>query len=259
VDLSGRVAIVTGASSGNGRAIALRLARDGARVVCADLSPLPRDAAYDGGGAVDQLIRDEGGAAVHVECDVADGDSVLALYAAADAAYGRVDVVVANAGISPYPPVELPEETFELYARVVAVNQHGVWWTCREGARALIAQGGGGRIVIISSIAGLVGSESGAHYCMSKGAVSQLARALAAQLGPHQITVNAVCPGFVRTAMTQEELADPDAARAVLKATPLGRLGEPRDVAGAVAFLAGNDASWITGVQLAVEGGYTAV
>jgi NAD(P)-dependent dehydrogenase (short-subunit alcohol dehydrogenase family) len=255
----GRVAIVTGASSGNGRAIALRLARDGARVVCADLRAGPRDSAYDGEQDVDGLIRERGGVALHVDCDVADGESVASLYEKAIAAFGRVDVVVANAGISPYPPVLLPDEPSTEYRRVVEVNQDGAWWTCREGARAMLAQGDGGRIVIISSIAGLVGSDSGVHYCMSKGAVTQLARALAAQLGPHGITVNAVCPGFVRTAMTGEELADSEARRAVLQATPLGRLGEPSDVAGAVAFLVGTDANWITGVQLAVDGGYTAV
>jgi NAD(P)-dependent dehydrogenase (short-subunit alcohol dehydrogenase family) len=260
VDVGGqRVAVVTGASSGNGRAIALRLAGDGARVVCADLVPEPRDASYDGTEAVHTLIEDRGGTAVYVHCDVGDGDSVAELYAATLSTYGRVDIVVANAGISPYPPDMLPDEPFELYAHVIEVNQHGAWWTCREGARTMLAQGGGGRIVLISSIAGLVGSDSGVHYCMSKGAVSQLARALAAQLGPHGITVNAVCPGFVRTAMTREELAEPGAVEAVLRATPLGRLGEPSDVAGAVAFLASEDASWITGTQLPVDGGYTAV
>lgn len=257
--LAGKVAFVTGASSGNGRAIALRLAEDGAKLVCADLRPGTQSPAFDGEEETAQLIVANGGEAIHVPCDVTDGESVTAAYAEALQRFGRLDIVVANAGISPQPPVHLPEEEFDVFRRVTQVNQEGAWWTAREGSRILREQGEGGKIVFTSSIAGLVGSDSGVHYCMSKGAVNQLTRALAFQMAPSNINVNAVCPGFVRTAMTEHYLSDPDRAALVNQQHPLGRVGEASDVANAVAFLAGPESNWITGVLLPVDGGYTAV
>jgi NAD(P)-dependent dehydrogenase (short-subunit alcohol dehydrogenase family) len=256
---AGRVAFVTGSSSGNGRAIAKRLAEDGARVVCADLRRDTQSPAFDGADPTDLLITAAGGEALYVECDVTHGSSVTAAYAAGRERFGRLDIVVANAGISPQPPVHLPEEEFDVFRRVTRVNQEGAWWTAREGARILREQGEGGKIVFTSSIAGLVGSDSGAHYCMSKGAVNQLTRALAFQMAPSGICVNAVCPGFVRTAMTEDYLSDPERAALVNQQHPLGRVGEASDVANAVAFLASAEADWITGVLLPVDGGYTAV
>jgi NAD(P)-dependent dehydrogenase (short-subunit alcohol dehydrogenase family) len=253
-----RVALITGASSGNGRAIALRLARDGAAVVCADLRPAPLGDGFDDGPATHEAIAAEGGEATFVRCDVTAGDDVRAAVATAVEAYGRLDVAVANAGISPKAHL-LPDEPWEAYERVVAVNQHGVWWTCREAARQMRAQGGGGRLVLMASIAGLVGLESGVHYNASKGAVVQMARTLALQLGPDGITVNAVCPGFVRSAMTRDIWDDPAWVERLRARTPLRQLGEPVDVAGAVAFLCSEDARWITGVALPVDGGWTAV
>lgn len=257
--LAGKVAFVTGASSGNGRAIALRLAEDGAQVVCADLRPGTQSPAFDGEEDTVRIIESHGEEAFYAPCDVTDGESVAAAYAAGIERFGRLDIVIANAGISPQPPVHLPEEEFEVFRRVTQVNQEGAWWTAREGARILREQGEGGKIVFTSSIAGLVGSDSGAHYCMSKGAVNQLTRALAFQMAPSGITVNAVCPGFVRTAMTEHYLSDPERAELVNRQHPLGRVGEASDVANAVAFLAGTESDWITGVLLPVDGGYTAV
>lgn len=257
--LTGKVAVVTGTSAGNGRAIARRLAADGAAVVCADLRRHSHAPDFDGDQATDELIVSEGGRALFVETDVTSGDAVEALYAATLAEYGRLDIVVANAGISPQPPVHLPEEEFDVFRKVTAVNQEGAWWTAKVGSRILREQGDGGRIVFMASIAGLVGSDSGAHYCMSKGAVIQLTKALAFQMASHNITVNAVCPGFVRTSMTAHYLSDPDRAALVESQHPLGRVGEVEDVAGAVAFLTGPDSTWITGVALPLDGGYTAI
>lgn len=257
--LSGKVAVVTGSSAGNGRAIALRLARDGAAVVCADLAQYSHAPDFDGAEATDSLIRSEGGRATWQQVDVANGGSVGALYEHTLATYGRLDIVVANAGISPQPPVHLPEESYETFRRVTAVNQEGAWWTAREGTRILRDQKEGGRVIFLSSIAGLVGTDSGAHYCMSKGAINQLTRALAFQFAQDGITVNAIAPGFIRTSMTAHYLSDPEQRRAVLDAHPLGRVGETTDVAGAASFLAGPDSSWITGVVLPVDGGYTAI
>jgi NAD(P)-dependent dehydrogenase (short-subunit alcohol dehydrogenase family) len=242
--LEGKVALVTGAASGNGLAIAERYAREGAMVVGADLVA-PTDGVRPG----DVLF---------VRCDVTSGADVGAAVAAAVERFGRLDVVVANAGVH-LGVHDLTDEPFEQYLRTVEVNQHGVWWTCREAARHMVGQGGGGRIIAVASIASLVGSPSGVGYNATKGAVLQLVRTLAAQLAPHGITVNAICPGYVRTAMTQETQSDPALLARALAAHPLGRLGEPEDVAGACFFLASDDAAWVTGVALPVDGGYTCV
>lgn len=257
--LTGKVAVVTGASSGNGRAIARRLAADGAAVVCADLRQDPHSPAFDGAGSTDELIVQAGGRALFQRTDVTDGESVTELYRRTVEEFGRLDVVVANAGISPQPPVHLPEESFDVFRAVTAVHHEPSWLTAREGTRILREQKEGGRVILISSIAGLVGTDSGVHYCMSKGAINQLTRALAFQMAPEGITVNAVAPGFVRTAMTEDYLSDPERRKAVEATHPLGRVGEAADIAGAVSFLAGPDSSWITGVILPVDGGYTVV
>jgi NAD(P)-dependent dehydrogenase (short-subunit alcohol dehydrogenase family) len=193
-----------------------------------------------------------------VPCDVTDGAQVTAAVNEAVSRFGRLDVAVANAGVN-LGVHDLVDEPFELYERTVRVNQHGVWWTCREASRLLIAQGDGGRIIVIASIASLVASPSGVAYNASKGAVLLLVRTLAAQLAPHQITVNAICPGYVRTAMTSETQQDPDLLTRAIGLHPLGRLGEPEDVAGAAFFLTSDDAAFVTGIALPVDGGYTAV
>jgi glucose 1-dehydrogenase len=257
--LDGKVAVVTGASSGNGRGIALRLAAEGAAVVCADLQPESARADVDGGAPTDEAIRAAGGEALAVRCDVADGADVEALFAAALDAFGRVDVVVPNAGISPQPATELPEEDFDVYSRTVRVNQDGTWWTCREACRIMREGGEGGRIVLLASVAAVVGGTgAGAHYCMTKGAVAQLARALAVQMGPYGIRVNAVSPGMIRTPMTAAHLEDPATMEAIRATTPIGEVGGPEDVAAAVTFLASEEASFINGVNLVVDGGYVA-
>jgi hypothetical protein len=256
--LAGKVALVTGAASGNGRAIARRFAREGAAVVVADLRELPdpRGAEAEQGVPTHESIAQDGGRATFVRCDVTSGQDVRNAVGAAVESFGRLDLAVANAGIN-LDIHDLVDEPFEQYARVVDVNQHGVWWTCREAARRMVEQGDGGRIVAIASIAGLVATQTGVAYNSSKGAVVQLVRTLALQLAPHGITVNAICPGWVRTAMTAETQQDPELTRRALALHPLGRLGEPEDVAGAAFFLVSEDASWVTGVALPVDGGYT--
>jgi len=258
--LEGKVAVVTGAASGNGRAIALRYAREGAAVVVADLRELPVPGGREPQGDVSThaLIESEGGRSTFVSCDVTSGEEVAAAMQAVLDAFGRLDIAVANAGIN-IDIHDLVDEPFEQYERVVAINQHGVWWTCKEAARRMIEQAEGGRIVALASIAGLVGTPTGVAYNSSKGAVVQLVRTLALQLAPHGITVNAICPGWIRTAMTAETQSDPVLLERALAVHPLGRLGEPADVAGAAFFLASDDAAWVTGVMLPVDGGYTCV
>jgi glucose 1-dehydrogenase len=255
--LEGQVAWVTGSSSGNGRAIAERYAREGAAVLCSDLRPDPDPRGYDVGPPTHELIMQAGGRALYVNCDVADHVQVEAALAACVAEFGRCDIHVANAGIAPLVH-DLVDEEFAAYERVIEVNQHGVWRTCRAAARQMIAQGGGGRIIALSSIAGLAGIDAGADYVMSKHAVMGLVRVLARQVGPHSITVNAINPGYVRTVMNRESLDDPARTALLQSQGSLPRLGEPSDVAGAALFLASDDAAWVTGIALPVDGGYTA-
>jgi NAD(P)-dependent dehydrogenase (short-subunit alcohol dehydrogenase family) len=258
MSFEGRVALVTGAASGNGRAIALRLAQRGAAVVCADRTEQPLAEGWDGAVSTNAAIAADGGRAVFARCDVTSGEDVSAAVRLAVDTYGRLDVVVANAGVS-LKAYDLPDESWDDYEQTVAVNQHGVWWTCREASRQMVAQGEGGRIVLLASVAGLVGFPAGIAYNATKGAVVQMARTLAAQLGPHGITANAICPGYIKTAMTRGIWDDEERLERVRLATPLRRLGDPEDVAAAAVFLASDDARFITGVMLPVDGGWTAV
>jgi NAD(P)-dependent dehydrogenase (short-subunit alcohol dehydrogenase family) len=256
--LQGKVALVTGASSGNGRAIALRYAAEGAAVVCADIRPLPIEGSWEDPVATHEEIERLGGRAAWAACDVTDGAQVAAAVQTALDAFGGLDIAVANAGISPkaHP---LRDEPFEDYKRVQAINVDGAWWTCREASRAMVEQGRGGSIVTLASIAGITGVQTGNHYNMSKGAVVQLTRTLAVELAPHMITVNAICPGWVRTAMTRDMWDEPDRLADLERRTPMARLGEVEDIAGAAFFLASDDSRWLTGAILPVDGGYSAL
>ncbi len=257
--LEGRVALITGATSGIGRAMALRFAREGARIMCADRrrEPDPR-IGDDAGAPTHEAIRAEGLDASFVACDVTDGASVAKAIRAAADTYGRLDIVAANAGIA-FETYPIADEPFEDYQATIRVNQDGVWWTCREAVREMIRQGQGGRIIATASIAGLAGCPWGVAYGASKGAVVQIVRTLAAQVAKHGITVNAICPGSVRTAMSRETMTNPERNAFTRALHPMGRLGEPEDIAGAAFFLASDDAAWITGVALPVDGGYTCV
>lgn len=255
--LEGQVAWITGSSSGNGRAIAERYAREGAAVLCSDIRPDPDPRGYDEGPPTHELITAAGGRAVYVNCNVSDQQQVDDALAACIAEFGRLDIHVANAGIAPLVH-DLVDEEFADYERLIDINQHGVWRTCRAAARQMVARGGGGRIIVLSSIAGMTGIDAGADYVMSKHAVMGLVRVLARQVGPHSITVNSINPGYVRTVMNRESLDDPARTALLQSRGSLPRLGEPADVAGAAYFLASDDAAWVTGIALPVDGGYTA-
>ena len=258
-DLFGdKSAIVTGAGSGVGRATALRLAEEGARVVCADIN-------VDQAKETVRLIEGHGGTAVAVGTDVSREDQVEGMIAAAVEQYGRLDVLVNNVGIpTPRLGTLLEDHTAEEFDRLVSVNLGGVFFGCKHAVRQFKKQGAGGSIVNTASVAGIV-AWGGSVYGATKGAVLQLTRALAIEGAPHDIRVNAICPsgmpatGFMAAGwMDPETSAGPEFTDRVAAQHPLGRALTAEDCAEAILFLASDRARNITGVAVPVDGGYVA-
>jgi NAD(P)-dependent dehydrogenase (short-subunit alcohol dehydrogenase family) len=258
IDLSGRVAAVTGSSSGIGRGIALQLARQGAAVVCVDLRPEPDARGYetDGGEPTHEAIVTAGALAVFARADVSRYAELERAIGDGVAAFGRLDVMVNNAGIAVWGP--LHEEREADYDRLMAINVKGVWGGCKLAVLRFLEQGGGGRIVNISSVGGFLGLPAEPAYCASKGAVLNLTRQVALDYAPHRIACNAICPGAIETSLMRQVVEDAAHNAALLAITPWGRLGTPADIAAAVGFLASDAAEWITGAVLPVDGGYSA-
>lgn len=245
--MNGKVAVVTGASRGIGRAIAERLARDGARVVVNYARS--REQAEE----IVVGIGERGGEAFAIQADMGRPEEITRLFEQTTDRFGRLDVLVNNAGGYEARPLEQSDEAH--YAALFDVNVRGVLLASREAARRF--GDGGGRIINISSGAAQAAVPGGAAYAASKAAVEALTRCHAAELGPRGITVNAVAPGFTQSDML--DVALPAQARsAMIDLTALGRLGRPDDIADVVAFLASEDARWITGTTIAVNGGLRA-
>jgi len=249
--LDGRVALITGAGNGMGRAAALLFASEGARVVVAD--------AVEAGGALTvDAIRDAGGDATFVRVDVSDADDVASMVDATMRQYGGLHVLYNNAGI--FPPddagvTDTPETTWD---RVMDVNLKGVWLGCRFGVPAML-DSGGGSIVNVSSLVALMGSATPQiAYTASKGGVLSLTRELAIEYARRGIRANTLCPGPIETPLLAELLGDPDWARRRLVHIPMGRPGRPDEVARAALFLASDDSSFMTGTTLVVDGGISA-
>jgi glucose 1-dehydrogenase len=254
--LAGRVAIVTGSSSGLGRAIAIRLAAEGARVVVSDVRADPKE----GGDATETVIAAAGGTAIRVAADVSRGDDVDALVTAAVGRFGRLDVMVNNAGIAGPASKSLLETTDEDWDQIMAVNLRGVFLCCRRAVGEMIAQEPigevRGRVINISSQHGMIGPPGHVAYATSKGGVVNLTHQLAVDYGRHGILVNAVAPGKIVT--SPASLANPENVAYSHARTPFSRLGRPEDVAGATAFLASDDALYVSGTNLLVDGGWMA-
>ena len=250
IDLSGGVAVVTGASSGIGRRIALAYAEHGASVVVTDVSEQPRDGSRP---TVEELGERFDAPARFVRWDVTDLDGAEAVMDAADE-LGGVDVLVNNAGL--FRGVPFLEVTSDDYDLLMDVNVKGVFFAAQAAARRMA--GRGGAIVNISSVAGLQGAAPFSVYCTSKGAVRLLTKALAAELGPLGIRVNAIHPGVVETPMTIDDipLARDDLAAGYTGMVPMGRLGQPTDIAGVAVFLASDLAGYVNGASIVVDGGY---
>jgi len=248
-DLSGKVAVVTGSSKGIGRAIAERLAEHGARVV---VSSRKADACE----AVAQGIRERGGEACVIPCNISHKDQLRALVDGTVARWGGIDVLVCNAALNPYfgPAAGIPDEAYD---RIMDANVRSNFWLCNMALPGM-AEGGGGAVIVVSSIAGLRGSPMLGVYGLSKAADMQLVRNIACEWGPRGVRANCIAPGLVRTDFARALWEDPANLARRTRDTPLQRIGEPDEIAGAAVFLAGPAGSFMTGQTMVIDGGITA-
>ncbi|WP_150291535.1 glucose 1-dehydrogenase [Sphingobium estronivorans] len=245
--MDGKVALVTGAGGGIGRAAALAFARSGAAVLVSDVNET-------GGAETVALIEAQGGKAAWQQCDVSDGAQVKAMVAAAVTHFGRLDYAFNNAGINNLGRDEYEDE---VWAKAIGINLSGVMFCMREEAEVMLKQGGGA-IVNTASINGLVGNPSQPGYTASKHGVVGLTRHGALRWAKAGIRVNAVCPGVIETAMTAAVTADPKLRTVVENMTPMGRMGKAEEIAEAVVWLCSDAASFVTGHPMVVDGAATA-
>ena len=244
--LKDRVAIVTGATRGIGRAIAVRFGQEGARVAI-----VGRD--REKGGETVGLVEAAGGQAVFLATDVSDSRQVQAMVDAVVERWDRIDILVNNAAICPFRGfLEMPED---LWDDVLDVNLKGYFLCSQAAAKVMVEQGIKGRIIAVSSISAEFGGSQQAHYCASKAGINLLIKSMAISLGPYGITCNAVLPGTVETDINRQTLSDPEVRAYWLQRGPIGGLGQPEDIAGPVLFFASDDSAWCTGSMLVVDGG----
>ncbi|KAI3334158.1 NAD(P)-binding protein [Ustulina deusta] len=264
--LSQKVAIVTGSSSGLGRAIALAYAREGAAVVCADLNrearaEIPEEAHY----CTDDAIRLEGGQAIFVKTDVSIARDFENLVEETVKAFGRLDILVNNAGISMEsrrPPAGVHETLESVWDTTMAVNAKSVFLGSKYAINQMLQQekhksGHSGWIINIASAHGLVAGRASPSYAASKAAVVNLTRQVALDYAEHKIHCNVICPGYTQTAIFRNTIENMSKFEEIQAKHPMG-LGVPEDIMGAAVFLASDEARWITGTSLSVDGGYTA-
>ena len=247
----GETAIVTGSSKGIGKAIARALAREGANVVTNSRSQERAEAA-----AEEIATEVDGASTLPVECDVTDPDSVSALVDATVEEFGRLDVMVNNAGMTVIGPAE--EMDPEDWQRVVDVDLSGVFYGSQAAGRRMIEQGDGGAVVNVSSMMGSMGLHRRSPYCAAKGGVDNLTRTLAVEWAEHDVHVNALAPGYIRTAITDQTMESADyTEEEIQNRTPLGRFGTTEEMANCALFLASRD-NFVTGEVLTADGGWTA-
>ncbi len=250
--MDGKVALVTGAASGIGQASALALARAGAAVCVSDIN---------GAGAEEtaQSILDAGGKAISLTCDVTKSEDVSAMVAATVDAFGPLDAAVNNAGIAGSFTDRLHEADDAMLEQVLAVNLRGVW-NCMKAELSQMLAAGGGSIVNIASVAGLIGAPKAAAYTASKHAVVGLTKSAAVDYAKLGLRVNAICPAYTDTAMVQSAIAgNPLMAHIMERAIPMGRLGQPAEIAEAVLWLCSDASSFVTGHALTLDGGLVAL
>ncbi|MCI0810925.1 MAG: SDR family oxidoreductase [Chloroflexi bacterium] len=251
-DLDGKTALVTGGGSGIGRATSLAYAQEGARVVVADVN-------VEGGEETVQLIKEAGGEAILVHADVAKPEDTQAMVAQAVEAFGSLDCAFNNAGISGGTDRRLTADYLEEdWDRVVGINLKGVWLCMKAEIPQMLKQGGGA-IVNTASVAGLVAITGTVAYIAAKHGVTGLTKAAALEYAKSGIRVNAVCPGYIQTPMVQGIFVENEGfEERVASRHPIGRLGEPSEIAAAVIWLSSDAASFVTGHNMPVDGGYVA-
>ena len=247
-DLTGKVAVVTGSSKGIGRAIAERLAEHGAKVVVSSRKP-------DACETVAQGIRTKGGEATVIPCHIARKEELQNLVDRTTALWGGIDVLVCNAAVNPYmgPAAGASDDVYE---RIMGANVRSIFWLTNM-VLPQMAERGGGSVIIISSIGGLRGSPQLGLYAISKAADMQLARNICVEWGPKNIRANTIAPGLIRTDFARALWENPDLYRKRTRDTPLQRIGEPDEIAGAAVFLASQAGSFVTGHTLVIDGGTT--
>jgi NAD(P)-dependent dehydrogenase (short-subunit alcohol dehydrogenase family) len=243
----GKVALVTGATTGIGRATAVRLAAEGATVA---VNQLPGQDPSQTLGRIEQ----DGGRGFPVIADMRDPDQVIGMVRAVAERGGQLDYVVSNAAINPF--MTWDETTVEDFNKLFETNVRGTWMVCTEGAKQMIREGHGGAICCVSSISAHVGAPGQTAYCGTKGAISMLAKALGRDLGEHGIRVNAVEPGWVKTPMSAPLTDDPTALKYYNERVALHRGAEPEELAATIAFLLSDDASYVTSATLLVDAGF---
>jgi len=248
--IDGKVAIITGASSGIGKATAILFAQEGAKVVVADISD-------ELGEETVKLINESGGKAIFVHTDVSKAEDVKNLIKTAVYTYGRLDIIFNNAGIEGIivDTANYPENLFD---KVLAVNLKGVWLGIKYAVPELL-KNGGGSIINTASVAGLVGFAGLSAYNATKGGIIQLTKTAALEYAKQNIRVNCIAPGVIETPMVDRFLkGQPEARAAFVQLEPVGRFGKPEEIAKAALFLASDDSSFVTGTVLVVDGGLTA-
>jgi glucose 1-dehydrogenase len=247
VRLENKVAVVTGSSSGIGEAIALAFAQEGAAVV------VNYSRHEDAAQKVLQKVEAAGGKGLVVGADVSDPKEVEAMVQQAVSTFGRLDIMVNNAGMERKMP--FLQTPFEVWQETIAVNLTGAWLGCQAAAKQMVDQGAGGRIINVSSVHEDLAMPTNSPYCATKGGVRMLMRTLAVELAPHDITVNNIAPGAIETPMDAPLEQNPDQMKELLSEIPLGRMGKPEEVANLALFLASDDSSYVTGSTLFVDGG----
>jgi glucose 1-dehydrogenase len=249
LQLQNKVAVITGSSLGIGSAIALAFAKEGA-AVAVDYRSHPEEAKE----IVDQ-VEGFGGKAISVRADVANPTDVKNLIREAVEEFGRLDVMVNNAGVEEKMP--FLDTPLDVWNKMIAVNLTGAWLGCQEAARQMVNQGGPGRIINVSSVHEDLPMPTNAPYCAAKGGIRMLTRTIAVELAPHNITVNNIAPGAVDTPMDAPLKEDAKQMQQLLSEIPLGRMGKPEEVASLAVYLASDAASYVTGSTFVIDGGMT--
>ena len=251
--LKNKVAIITGAGSGQGRAAALIFSREGARIAVSDWKP-------ELGDETVTLVKKAGGEAIFIRSDVSDSADVQNLVRITVSTYGRIDILYNNAGVGFSSPLSMrdvintPEADWD---RVIAINLRSMYLTAKYGIPEMIKTGGGS-IINTASIAALIGSEAAHAYTAAKGGMVALSRALAVEFGPKNIRVNCICPGAIDTPMIAPVIDPLKKSGEPFMRSPIRRLGMPEDIANCALYLASDESSFVTGATLVVDGGYIA-